>query len=300
MFSSVVVGIDFSPGGEALLKSLEDLRRLGTTRVTLVHAVDIPFPITPIDRTLASYREALLSRQRVVEDLGFEVTAELLVGEPAVEIARFAELQGAGLILLGSRGESRLREAFLGSVAWGVLRNARVPVLIRRIEPGLTVESPFEAQIGDGFEKVLYATDWSGTSERAFRHVEALAREGRIPRFELIHVRSQIDEARTGQSEIEPDTRALRELAERLQLAGASRVDIETPSGAPFVEIVRRAGPGTLIIMGTRARHVLSSAFLGSVSHEVARTTNAAVLLVPPGLPLADESLGRLTSQQAI
>jgi nucleotide-binding universal stress UspA family protein len=53
----------------------------------------------------------------------------LLSGEPAVEIARLAEEEGMGLIVMGTHGRTGFKRLLMGSVAEAVVRRAPCPVL---------------------------------------------------------------------------------------------------------------------------------------------------------------------------
>jgi universal stress protein A len=59
-------------------------------------------------------------------------TSVELSGDPATEIARFADGFGCDVIVMGTHGGTGLRHAVVGSVAEGVLRVARCPVLVVR------------------------------------------------------------------------------------------------------------------------------------------------------------------------
>jgi nucleotide-binding universal stress UspA family protein len=48
-------------------------------------------------------------------------------------IVRYADEIGAGLILMTTHGRTGLERLLLGSVTEGVLRSARVPVLVKRM-----------------------------------------------------------------------------------------------------------------------------------------------------------------------
>jgi len=61
--------------------------------------------------------------------------AHLRMGWPGREITRLGEEIGAGVIVVGSRGHSRLRRAIAGSVSDSVVRHARCPVLVVSPEP---------------------------------------------------------------------------------------------------------------------------------------------------------------------
>jgi nucleotide-binding universal stress UspA family protein len=58
------------------------------------------------------------------------VSAEVVFGEPAQEIAAFAERWGSDLIVMGRRGAGGIRRAVLGSVVNAMLRHAPCPVLV--------------------------------------------------------------------------------------------------------------------------------------------------------------------------
>ncbi|MQA91770.1 MAG: hypothetical protein GEU90_16370 [Gemmatimonas sp.] len=283
MYSKIVVGVDFSPGGEVLMQSLPELRRLGTKEVTLVHSLDVTYPVDGLVEYEDGYRGHLEVCRRRVESEGFEAEIELTSGSPGKELARVADDRGARLIVVGSRSHSRLVNAFVGSVAWGVLRHTSVPVLVVRIEPGAAAgDQPFETPTPAGFERVVFPTDWSESADRAFKYVERLAHSG-VESFLLIHVRDQVEESRTGHTNEEEDRGKLAALEDRLRTIGVAVVEIADPGGAPAQEIVRRAAerPGTLVVMGSHGRTALGDVFLGSVSREVVRTGRTPVLLIP-------------------
>jgi nucleotide-binding universal stress UspA family protein len=56
----------------------------------------------------------------------------MLHGNPATEIVEYADLLGADLIVMGSRGRGAVTSALLGSVSRGVLTRAKRPVLVVR------------------------------------------------------------------------------------------------------------------------------------------------------------------------
>ncbi|MFB5610506.1 MAG: universal stress protein [Nitrosopumilaceae archaeon] len=56
--------------------------------------------------------------------------SEIVYGSPIMEIADIANKKKFDLIVIGSRGLGGVKEAFLGSVAHGVVHRAKVPVLV--------------------------------------------------------------------------------------------------------------------------------------------------------------------------
>ncbi len=65
------------------------------------------------------------------------------VGDPAGEIVKIAESENANLIAMGHRGRSFLKKILLGSVAEGVVRLSKIPVLV--VKGGIDV-----------FRRILY------------------------------------------------------------------------------------------------------------------------------------------------
>ena len=61
---------------------------------------------------------------------GIVFSEKIIYGNQAWEITEFAAYKKFDLIVMGSRGMSRVKEAFLGSVANIVVHKSKVPVLI--------------------------------------------------------------------------------------------------------------------------------------------------------------------------
>lgn len=290
MYDHVVVGVDFSPGSAALLQSLDALRNLGTTRLTLVHAIQVTYPVEP---TGSEGGQASVARRAPEENLdreaerlrqsGFAVHTEAIVGFPPDVILSVAADRAASLILVGSRSHSRTMEAFVGSVSWSVVHDSTLPVLIQRITPAEEPGGEMRVAGSGGFDRIVFPTDWSHTAERAFNEVVAIAKTGAVPSFLVIHVRDRVEEARTGVSTRDDDMKLLDEIVDELRAAGAAEARTADPGGAPYIEILRAADDDgrSLIVMGTHGRGLVAEALIGSVSREVLRHARGPVLLVP-------------------
>jgi nucleotide-binding universal stress UspA family protein len=79
------------------------------------------------------------------------------------------------------------------------------------------------------------------------------------------------------------DRERLEKMKAILKKKGKARIDIELVYGAPFTEIIRliREQNVNLVVMGSQGRGFIKELFLGSVSHNVARNSEASVLLIP-------------------
>jgi nucleotide-binding universal stress UspA family protein len=281
MFERALVALDLTPAAETVLRALPGLRSLGTREIILVHVTGVGDPFGDPHTERAMQVARLKALGTFLEREGFRVRAEVGEGEPSSEIVRLAGEEGASLVVLGSRSRSRVREAFLGSVALGVLRTARTPVLMLHVDPD-HVDAPGPRTQGGVSsppmgDHVLFATDFSEAAERAFIWVERLAalRHGR---FHLLHATSLALE------EVPDAEQALAILEERLIRAGAKdvRTTVERPAPARAVINAAAGDAPPLVVMGTHGRGFLGRTVLGSVARAVAQESRAPLLLVPP------------------
>jgi nucleotide-binding universal stress UspA family protein len=105
-----------------LLKVLEPLRDVVFSSPAAVHAAE------EVSAQLAhDYLEGVAAGFR---EQGVAVQVAEAEGQPYVEIIRYAEEQGADMIVLSTRGHSGFSRWLLGSVADRVMRGATVPVLL--------------------------------------------------------------------------------------------------------------------------------------------------------------------------
>lgn len=135
----ILVPTDFSPFSDLALRVAVSLQAKFQARITLLHV------LTPLEA------EALTSQPgnpwenvvlRIQNEMVREVEEnapglsqdmvrlEVVVGEPAEEIARFAEENGVDLIVMGTHGRTGLASIFLGSVTIGVIKRTCVPVMV--------------------------------------------------------------------------------------------------------------------------------------------------------------------------
>lgn len=281
VFPHVVVAVDLTPAGEALVDCLGGLRELGARKLTLVHVATVDYPLMGGVAHLEHHRKELEAMAAELRGEGFEVAVDARHGPPAAEVLRAATESGGSLVLVGSRSRSRLHEAFIGSVALGILERSTLPVLLQPIDAAPDGEEPRPRVLCCHLRsRIVLATDFSGAAGPAEATVEALVRFGAC-RVALLHVLEGGeggDPARREEAWLRVDA-----LASRLREAGATEVDTLVVSGDPAGAIAAAAAadPDTLVVMGTQGRGFLGRVLLGSVSRKVARGTRAPLLLVP-------------------
>lgn len=136
----ILVAVDFSPVSDRVYEvAVEMAPRLGA-RVLVLHVsepevdyVGVAPPQAYVigEESVRKAAEARLAAARERMAAG-GVVAEVLHrwGPPVATILEEADRSGAGLVILGSHGHGALYNLLVGSVAEGVLRHSRVPVLV--------------------------------------------------------------------------------------------------------------------------------------------------------------------------
>ncbi len=138
--STIVVAVDFSVHADAAVDASIDLaKRLGA-EIHVVHAFDLRVPmITPYEIAIPEpyieqSRDAAAAKlAKVVETVrlaGVKVGSQLVGAPPPSAIVDAADRVGAGLIVMGTRGNTGLKHLLLGSVAEQTLRLAHCSVMI--------------------------------------------------------------------------------------------------------------------------------------------------------------------------
>jgi nucleotide-binding universal stress UspA family protein len=136
----VLLATDGSPDATLAARSAIELCERTGSELHVVHVGEyVPMILAyteeePIE--LQRNAERLLEEQveRVRAAGGTVAGAHLRLGRPAEQIIDLSEELGVGVIVVGSRGESALRRAVLGSVSEDVVRYAHCPVFVVRAE----------------------------------------------------------------------------------------------------------------------------------------------------------------------
>jgi nucleotide-binding universal stress UspA family protein len=134
MFETIVWATDGSELADRALPVVTGLARMHRSKIVAVHATEIlggRFGGGPV---LADDPELVGKIERQIEELrraGFTAELRIVRGvEPsATLIAHAASAAGASLIVTGTHGHGALASALVGSVARGLLHEARCPVL---------------------------------------------------------------------------------------------------------------------------------------------------------------------------
>jgi nucleotide-binding universal stress UspA family protein len=137
----ILVATDGSREAQLALTTAADLAKSTDSELHVLHVGELPLVYHPERHAYrAEYeeheREARQILEAEVERIdGAGATAaqaHLRMGRADEEIVELAQSIDAGLIVIGSRGQGRLRRALVGSVSESVVRHAHCPVTIVR------------------------------------------------------------------------------------------------------------------------------------------------------------------------
>ena len=137
----ILVATDGSREAELALTTAADLAKSTDSELHVVHVGEVPLVYHPERHAYQAVHEEhekeaqqLLESQveRIEGASATEAQAHLRMGKADEEIVELAQSIDAGLIVMGSRGQGRLRRALVGSVSESVVRHAHCPVTIVR------------------------------------------------------------------------------------------------------------------------------------------------------------------------
>jgi nucleotide-binding universal stress UspA family protein len=173
---NILVTTDFSKESAVALSFAVELCRQHGAKLVVLHAVPgDPFGSGPINPLHGHNEEVQLAKQEMVrfaekEKLGALQHQEFVMQGDIWDVIRTAARDNeVDLIVLATHGRTGIKHIMMGSVAEQVFRNAICPVMT--IGPHVT------GLEGGRFRKILYATDFSESAERALPYAVSFARE---------------------------------------------------------------------------------------------------------------------------
>jgi nucleotide-binding universal stress UspA family protein len=290
----VLCPVDVSDFSARALAHAVALARWYSAEVIVLHVYTaIPAPAS-IAAGVAKPTLAETDRQRTEEWvhsfaaplLPSDVLSRVEIREGAAVAGILDAAEGADLVVIGTHGRGGFERLLLGSTTEKVIRKAPCPVLT--VPPG-TEDAALH--VPDALKRIVCATDFSPSSDRAVEYALSLAQEADA-RLTLVHVLDW-PFLEQGASPLDQSLAAARQhvldnLSAQLRLAvpDEARTWCEPEevivSGRPHREIVRLASEKAagLIVMGVHGRGALDRAFYGSTTSQVVRHAACPVLTV--------------------
>lgn len=278
LLRKVLIATDFSPPAKRLFECIDELKIMGLEELILVYVINIRLGEGLSTTQQREGEEKLREFEKALKAKGFKVELHTPIGFPASEIASIAKNREVDLILIGSKGKGMMKEAFLGSTTFDVIRLTETPVMIEKYYKNENNE--YINVCINKFAKVLIPIDFSLCSRIIIDKAKKLSDVTQ----EIVLV--SIVEEGESQAEIEEIKADYKELLEDIakefnKLGISTKIVVE--EGIPSQQIVGIAEEEkvTSILMSTRGKGFIKTLLLGSTSDAVARISKRAVILVP-------------------
>lgn len=288
MFKKILIATDLCESSNAVINCMKDFKSLGVEEVILFYACGVTHLNTIAETIKQSIEPYLKAQQKLIEAQGFKTTLEIVPGIPSEEIKLVAKQRDVSLIVIGSEVEGSVGHLLsrLGSITYEVLHSHEKPLLmVRNKIVEREGDKTTEGLCKNMKDRILYSTDFSDNAMRAYLYVEKLVEDG-CKKVTLLHVQDKVKIEKHLFDKLKEfntiDTERLEMFKKQLISKGAQEVEIKIVYGIPAKEILDEAKNGySLIVMGSQGRGFFHEIFIGSVSHNVARSADVSLLLIP-------------------
>ncbi len=302
-FCKILVATDFSETAAAALETGVALARRWHAKLTVVHVVRNVVDSAAVIGYGADWEPTMQDLARLQKNLCSEAEAhmestlapyrtgelaiqgEIRVGRPYQEVVQMTNKHGCDLVIVGTRGLSSVRRAFVGSTATKLARVCPCPLWVARVEHA------------GGLRSILVPLDFSEASEKALSAAVALAASTGA-KLHVMHVYDTEDlhgllpQSEETKAELAHYRRRARRAAlERLQQSLARAVGsraLEVTShvaqGAAWKVIsaaAKRLG-ADLIVMGSVGRRGVPGLLIGNTAERVLHASDSSLLVIKP------------------
>ena len=270
MFKKILLPLDGSKAAEQALFWAKQYAGPDKAEVVLLQVLHAEYPLEgrPFRAGSAEARAYLQGIERELNYSGIPVKI-LLRNEPVPRaIVETACRESCDLLIMTSRGASKVVRWLIGGVAQQVMRLSPIPVLI--------VRSLIAPSVHEKPRRILVPQDGSPLA----RTIVPLARDfARFHRADLalLHVRAR-SHSRRSESSPKKAFEALQRRAEGLRSRGM-RVSALVKEGDAAEEILNACRPGDLLVMTTHGHGGLKRLVLGSVAEKVIHQAPVPVLV---------------------
>ncbi|MBI4930389.1 MAG: universal stress protein [Bacteroidetes bacterium] len=263
---TILVPTDFSECSTATFPYAVLIAKKTGAKILLLHVLDVqgntsdaPYMIAAMNTT--KVRMQKLMREPILK--GVEVTDAIEVGSISRKVNEAAKKHKADMIVMGTHGASGWHEAFIGSNAERIVRDADVPVLsIKNKIKNLKLEN------------IIYATDFSEETFIVFPIIKKIAQTIGA-KLDLMKVVTRIDFETTRETQ--------KSINRFKKKAGAQEHSVFI-----YYDDVKQEGirgyantmKADMIALGTHGRHGLSHFFNGSIAEDLVNHSPLPVLTI--------------------
>jgi nucleotide-binding universal stress UspA family protein len=276
VFKRILLPLDGSANAEGAIPWAIKYAAPSKTPVVLTRVLDKVYPLKgmPFGAEADQARVYLEAVADKLSQVGIPSEIMLPMDAVAPAIVSAAERAKCNLIVMTSRGSSRLIRRLVGGITDLVIRISSVPVLVAR-SPGSLPALPAPSRI-------LVPVDGSPDSKHVLAWAERLAQFHHVP-AELLYVRRRRTRSRATEErraeEVSREATRLCGLLRKRGIAASYRLE----EGDPAPEILKACGDTDLVVMTTHRRGGLQSLVKGSVAEKVIHGARGPVFVSKRG-----------------
>ena len=136
MYKRILVPVEHSDADRTILEHVRALAKMCGATLVLLHVADgwaaraydeLRLRDSKEIREDRAYLDALAAE---LQGLGFAVESRLAMGDPATEIIKAAEAEGADLVAMATHGHRFVKDILLGATVNKVRHELKVPILL--------------------------------------------------------------------------------------------------------------------------------------------------------------------------
>jgi nucleotide-binding universal stress UspA family protein len=281
MYEKILIPLDGSDAAEVVLPYAVEISTKYDAEITIISVSGLD--TVDNGHLYHSYQERIMKQvQRQLNDYGAKkkslVHGEVLPGNPADEILRYANKKDISLIVMASHGSSTRRLWHLGNVAEKVLRATVKPVLLVRAQA-----SREALRRKSLLKKIMVPLDGSKLGEATIPWIVPLAQalDAELVLFQVVEPVIFLAGSQ-GTPYALPDAMAYLSRVEKLIKETELNVSSEVKLGSAADQIIDYAEANSidLIAMSTHGRSGIGRWVFGSITDKVLHAGDTAILVV--------------------
>lgn len=291
----LLVPLDFSEASLNALESAVHIAKRQDLNITLIHVIPYgsliqsgyeSIPVAPIvlENVKKSVKEKLiLVAEDILKKYQLGVNTIISTGAVAIEITRVASQMQAEMIVMGTHGASGLREFFLGTNAYDVIKLATCPVLT--IPPN---------QKWTGFSRILFPIRDVPNALDKYLYLRKIIRKNESKLIVLGIVKSP------AATSIQAIQHSINYLDLELKKDGVKAILKIGTSSKPAEQVLRFAKQEAIDLIAITADfdYKVADFFIGPFTQQIVNHANVPVVSIRPGVMGAEEAEAKKLMQE--
>ncbi|WP_373549955.1 universal stress protein [Haliscomenobacter sp.] len=277
----LLVPLDFSEASLNALESALQIAKRQDLNITLIHVIShesliqsgyesMPVATIVFDSIKKEVKDRMRSLAKdILERHGLGVNMLMPTGAIAVEVTRAASQMQAEMIVMGTHGSSGLKEFFLGTNAYDVIKRSTCPVLT--IPPN---------QKWNGFSKILFPVREVANALDKYQHLRKIIQKNKAKLIVLGIVKSPAAKS------IQSIQHSINYLDHELKRDEVKAVLKISTSPKPAEQVLRFAKQESIDLIAITADfdYEIADFFIGPFTQQIVNHASVPVVSIRPGV----------------